>query len=128
VLFAAGGIGVVVLGVTAAVGTIASDRYMKRSSAEDVTSEIVIDRVAGYWMSMLWLDLSYAIVAFFLFRIIDIVKPFPVSIAVRLPGGAGVMAGGILGGAMANALMRAVSWLFFSGGFDLIYRFLGIGK
>jgi phosphatidylglycerophosphatase A len=127
-LFAFGEIGIAALGVTAVVGAIASDRYMKRSGADGVPREIVIDKVVGYWASMLRLDLSYAVVAFFLFRIVDIVKPFPVSIALRLPGGAGVMAGGILCGAMANALMRVISWMFFSGGFDLIYGALGLGK
>jgi phosphatidylglycerophosphatase A len=128
ILFAFGEIGTVALGITAVVGLIASDRYMKRSGADGNPREIVIDKVVGYWASMLWLDLSYAVVAFFLFRIVDIVKPFPVGIAGRLPGGVGVMAGGILGGAMTNALMRVVSWMFFSGGFDLIYRALGLGK
>jgi phosphatidylglycerophosphatase A len=33
-----------------------------------------------------------------LFRVVDIVKPFPVNIAEKLPGGIGIMADDIVGG------------------------------
>ncbi|MDR1481607.1 MAG: phosphatidylglycerophosphatase A [Synergistaceae bacterium] len=127
-LFVIGSIGGAALCVTAVVGAVASDRYVKRVDASDRPQEIVIDRVAGYWASMLWLDSSYAIVAFLLFRIVDVLKPFPASIAGRMPGGVGIMAGGILGGSMVNVMMRIISWMFFSGGIDLIYRYLGVGE
>ena len=111
---------------TIAVGTIAADRYARATGVSD-PGEVVIDEVAGYWVAMLWLDPSFAIVAFFLFRVVDILKPFPVSYMERLPGGIGIMADDICGGAIVNLLMRLLHWLFFAGGFTVIYQYLGIG-
>ncbi|MDR3333176.1 MAG: phosphatidylglycerophosphatase A [Synergistaceae bacterium] len=127
VLLAAGSVGLPVIIATALIGTIAADKYAKSISVDD-PGEVVIDEVAGYWISMLWLDTSYAVTAFFLFRIIDIVKPFPVRNMERLPGGIGIMADDMLGGVIVNLLLRFVSWLFFAGGFEIISRYFGIGE
>lgn len=119
-------VGVWLLAATIIIGTIASDRYAKATGTDD-PGEVVIDEVAGYWMSMLWLDPSYAIGAFFLFRVVDIIKPFPVSFMERLPGGIGIMADDICGGIMVNLIMRFFYWVFFAGGLLVIYGYLGIG-
>ncbi|MDR1885219.1 MAG: phosphatidylglycerophosphatase A [Synergistaceae bacterium] len=124
ILIAAGGVGLPAVGAAALAGGVAADGYARRASCDARPEEIVIDKAVGYWTSMLWLDSSYAVVALILFRLVDIVRPFPLAAANLLPRGAGIMAGGIMGGAMVNILMRALSWLFFAGGFDLIYRYL----
>jgi len=64
-------------------------------------AECTIDEVAGMWISLLFVpktNLPAIIVAFFIWRIIDIVKPFPVKQAEQLPGGWGIMLDDILGG------------------------------
>jgi phosphatidylglycerophosphatase A len=43
------------------------------------------------------------VMAFFLFRLFDVLKPWPLSAAERLPGGWGVMADDILAGAVRRA-------------------------
>jgi Phosphatidylglycerophosphatase A and related proteins len=125
-LVAFGGIPPVVLAATIIVGTVASDRYAKAHGKED-PGEVVIDEVAGYWTAMYGLDPGYALSAFFLFRVLDITKPFPIHYMERLPGGVGIMADDIVGGVLTNALMRFVAWLFFSGGLELLYRYFGVG-
>lgn len=117
--FIVGGIHYAAVIATIVIGTIAADRYSKEIGKED-PSEVVIDEVAGYWVAMLGLDASFGVVAFFLFRVIDIFKPFPVNKLERLPGGVGIMADDICGGMIVNMLLRATHWLFFEGGIELI--------
>lgn len=79
-------------------GWWASSVYVRLTGTED-PGEVVIDEVAGQWLVLLAapLDpLSYAI-AFVLFRIFDIWKPWPVSWADRkIGGGLGIMLDDIL--------------------------------
>lgn len=125
-LIASGGVSPWLLAVLILAGTIASDRYAKAAGKED-PGEVVVDEVAGYWISMLWLDMSYAIIAFFLFRVVDILKPFPVRNMEKLPGGVGIMADDICGGALVNILLRLLRWLFLAGGLSRIGAMLGLG-
>jgi phosphatidylglycerophosphatase A len=106
--------------VAVLAGTAAAHRYSTRLGAED-PGEIVIDEVAGYWVSVWGLPPEYAIPAFFLFRIVDIIKPWPISASERLPGGIGIMADDLLGGAAVNLILRAVGWLFLAGGFARLF-------
>lgn len=118
------GIPVWVILAVAVIGTIASDKYEKAAERSD-PPEVIIDEVVGCWIACLYFDISYAIVALFLFRIIDIVKPFPVRQFEKLPGGYGIMADDIAGGIMSNLLLKALHWLFFEGGTQIIYGFIG---
>lgn len=81
-------------------------------------SPVVIDEVAGVWATLLLIPPAVAvaspmlalIVGFLLFRLFDIVKPWPISALERLPRGWGVMAddlgAGIIAGALAGAALR----------------------
>ena len=88
------------------IGTWSTGRYSKKIGVKD-PPEAAIDEVAGMWISMYALPASYGIPAFVLFRIVDILKPFPVNVAEKLPGGIGIMADDIVGGGMV--------WLIFWG-------------
>jgi phosphatidylglycerophosphatase A len=79
------------------IGTWFADRYSKKTGVKD-PPEVVIDEVVGMWISMYALPAGYFLPAFVLFRVVDIVKPFPVNIAEKLPGGIGIMADDIVGG------------------------------
>jgi phosphatidylglycerophosphatase A len=65
---------------------------------------ITIDEVAGMLFSLAWLPArpEVAVLAFVLFRVFDIWKPFPAGAAERLPGGLGVMADDLVAGVYAN--------------------------
>lgn len=73
---------------------------------------ITIDEVVGMWISLLFLPdvglWKIVITAFFLFRIYDIVKPFPAGRSQRLPGGWGVMVDDVFAGIYANITLQIV--------------------
>ena len=51
------------------------------------------------------LRVGTVLLAFFLFRILDVWKPGPIGWLERLPGGFGIMADDLLGGAIAAAVV-----------------------
>jgi len=95
-----------------AVGTWACDAYAQISGSSD-PSECVVDELAGQWLACAFapLSLSGFAVAFVLFRLFDIVKPWPVSAAERLSGGSGIMADDLVAGAIAGAIVAGASAL-----------------
>ncbi|MBQ9882659.1 MAG: phosphatidylglycerophosphatase A [Synergistes sp.] len=121
---AAGGLPLWVIAAAAVAGCVAADRYEKAAGRTD-PGEVVIDEVVGVWISSWGLELSYAIVALFLFRLVDITKPFPVKNFEKIPGGAGIMADDIAGGVIVNLLLRALTWFFFAGGLAMILKMAG---
>lgn len=74
----------------------------------------MIDEVAGMMLSVLVLPrtLEVVLVAFFCFRVLDIVKPFPASQAQSLPGGFGVMMDDLIAGAYTLLLVAASRAVF----------------
>ena len=77
-----------------AVGTWASNEYLRHTGRNDDPSEIVVDEVAGQWLLLCVLPLTWHgyLAGFILFRTFDIVKPWPVCVADRkIKGGFGVM-------------------------------------
>ncbi|MEE4266384.1 MAG: phosphatidylglycerophosphatase A [Desulfobacteraceae bacterium] len=70
---------------------------------------IVVDEIAGMVVTLIGLPLNLTTVTigFILFRILDILKPFPIRILEkRLPGGLGIVADDVAAGIFANALIR----------------------
>ncbi len=99
-----------------AVGTWAAGRVDRMFGTKD-NSTIVIDEIAGYLVAMLmvpgtWLSIT---AAFFLFRLFDIVKPFPLRRLEEVPGGPGVMLDDIGAGVYTNVVLQ-VAWFFFGKG------------
>ena len=92
--------------ITAVAGLWAAHRYDAASATHDA-SAIVIDEVVGIWIAMLpAIALYHAVIAFVLFRTLDILKPWPIGWADRkLPGGFGVMADDVLAGLASAALL-----------------------
>jgi len=73
----------------ALLGVVAAGRYSLGQNRED-PSEVVIDEVVGTWIAMTGLSPGLGLPALFLFRVFDIIKPFPVNTAEKLPGGKGI--------------------------------------
>lgn len=72
---------------------------------------IVIDEIAGIMVTLLGLPFNIVSVisGFFIFRILDIIKPFPIrSIENKLSGGAGIVMDDVAAGIIGNCLLRAV--------------------
>ncbi len=66
---------------------------VERESGRHDPDFVVIDEVAGQWITLLFspADWRHGLIAFVLFRLFDIVKPFPVRRFERLPGGWGIV-------------------------------------
>lgn len=69
---------------------------------------VVIDEAAGLFVSLLFLPPTPAtyVGAFVLFRLMDIVKPFPARRAEELPGGWGIVLDDLIAGVYANCGLR----------------------
>ena len=77
---------------------------------------IVWDEFVGYFITMLFVPLSFTTVllGFFFFRIFDILKPWPISVIdSRIKGGLGVMLDDVLAGVFALAAMHIYLWFFY---------------
>lgn len=87
------------------VGIPISHKYSEMIGVHDA-GEIVIDEVAGQWMCLLVVplgngiaDLGWLLAAFVIFRIFDILKPWPIRwIDRQITGGFGIMLDDILAG------------------------------
>ena len=75
--------------------------------------KVVIDEIVGYFVAVLLLPKNIFVMAlsFLIFRIFDILKPFPAHRSQRLPGGWGIMADDLIAGLYANGVVRLVLWL-----------------
>jgi phosphatidylglycerophosphatase A len=74
----------------------------------------VIDEVAGQLVALSWLPRSLwlYVAAFFVFRLFDIVKPFPVRQSERLPNGLGIMTDDMLAGLYSALVLQAATHLW----------------
>jgi phosphatidylglycerophosphatase A len=100
----AAGIGLaLVFGIPAA--TIA-----ERESGGHDPGFVVIDEVAGQWISLLFCppDWAHGLIALILFRLFDITKPFPVRRLERLPGGWGIVFDDVAAGLYALVIASLI--------------------
>ncbi len=74
---------------------------------------VVIDEVLGMLITLAFIPVGVAgaIAGFVLFRIFDIVKPYPARHLERLHGGLGVMADDAMAAVYANISLRLLIWL-----------------
>ncbi|HEX3483964.1 MAG TPA: phosphatidylglycerophosphatase A [Micropepsaceae bacterium] len=113
-----------VLLIGAAVATLAGiwacGIHARRVGLYD-PSECVLDEVAGQWFALLPIafyvrgsDWRLYGIAFLLFRLFDIFKPWPISAAEKLPGGFGVMMDDVVAGLAAAVLLYgalSIKWI-----------------
>jgi phosphatidylglycerophosphatase A len=75
---------------------------------------IVIDEVAGMVVTLIGLpfNLTTAVIGFIIFRILDILKPFPIrTLDKRLGGGIGIVADDVVAGIFANIILRVLLYI-----------------
>jgi phosphatidylglycerophosphatase A len=101
-----------VVAVVAVVGTWAAHEAERALGGKD-PGAIVIDEVAGMALSVLMVPLTPGVLVagFLLFRLFDIVKPYPANTLQRLPGGVGVMIDDLVAGLYALLLLGAAGAL-----------------
>ncbi len=80
-------------------GVWASSLAARHFERED-PGHVVIDEVAGQLLTFLLLDVGPigAFIGFLIFRILDIIKPWPAGKFESLPGGVGIMADDLMAG------------------------------
>ena len=76
----------------------------------------VWDEFVGMWTTCLYLpkELSWMAAAFLCFRVLDVVKPWPIRRLERLPAGLGIMADDLLAGVYGAALVNGIRLAFFT--------------
>jgi phosphatidylglycerophosphatase A len=101
--------GIVIL-VSCVGGVIASSVAERHFSKKD-PSAVIVDEVVGMLVTLYLIPVSWIglVVGFLVFRLLDIVKPFPCRRAEKLPGGVGIMADDVIAGVYANVLLRLAS-------------------
>jgi len=90
-------------------GGAASTRYARLLNRKD-PGRIVIDETCGQLIALFlvtpgWKEL---LLAFFLFRIFDIIKPYPIKKLEALPHGWGIMADDVGAGLAAAGFLRLI--------------------
>ena len=75
-------------------------------------AQVVIDEVMGVLITLFLNPVGWAgaLLAFFLFRLFDVIKPYPSNRFEALPGGVGVMADDGMAAVYANLALRACLW------------------
>jgi len=71
---------------------------------------VIMDEVVGMLITLAFLPVTWtgAFVGFLLFRLLDVVKPWPARGFERLPGGLGVMADDGMAALYGNLIMRGL--------------------
>jgi phosphatidylglycerophosphatase A len=92
-----------------AIGSWSGSVAERHFGAND-PGQVVIDEVMGMLITLFLNPVGWAGAAgaFLLFRIADIVKPFPANRLERLPGGIGVMADDGMAAIYANLALRLI--------------------
>ena len=101
-----------IIAMVVAVAIWTSDRSEELLGNHD-PSEVVIDEVAGFLLTMFLLPLSWLTLGlgFILFRVFDIFKPYPIKQAEKLRGGLGIVMDDLVAGIYAHLCVRLI--LFF---------------
>lgn len=98
------------------VGVWAATQTEKITRLHD-PSIVNLDEVVGQWIALLFLPEPVRwpawIGAFLLFRVFDIIKPFPANQSQNLPRGWGVMVDDVIAGIYANIVLQLVFRIIF---------------
>jgi phosphatidylglycerophosphatase A len=99
----------VIIAIVFGVGAWSASAAERRLNATD-PGPVVIDEVLGMLVTLFMVPVGWlgALVGFLLFRVFDVVKPYPANRLERLHGGVGVMADDAMAGIYANVALRVV--------------------
>lgn len=87
-------------------GVYISDKFEK--VYDEDPSECTVDEVVGTWIALMFLPktLGIAFTSFFIWRILDIIKPFPARKSEELKGGWGIMMDDVISGFYTLIIMH----------------------
>jgi phosphatidylglycerophosphatase A len=94
--------------VVASALTVLLTPEIETADGKKDPQSVVMDEVAGYWATLALVrepNVVTLVVAFFVFRFLDVVKPFPARLLERLPSGWGVLLDDVMSGVYGAALL-----------------------
>ncbi len=94
-----------------------SGTHAERHFQQTDPGPVVIDEVLGILITFLFNPVGWqgAVIGFLLFRVADIIKPYPANRLEALPGGFGIMADDGMAAVYANLALRGVIYLSAAG-------------
>ena len=98
------GVAIVLLCVVGSWAGSVAERHFGRTDP----GEVVVDEVMGMLLTLFLTGVGWAgaVGGFLLFRVFDVIKPFPARRLERLHGGIGVMADDAMAAIYANVVLR----------------------
>lgn len=91
-------------------GIVICDRASDKLGVHD-HGGIVWDEFVGMWLTMIWIPITWQtlLAGFILFRLFDILKPWPISYLDRqVSGGLGIMLDDVVAGVFVNICLKAL--------------------
>jgi len=95
------------------VGGVWSGTHAERYFGTTDPGPGVIDEVVGMLITLFLLPVTWAVViaGFFIFRILDVIKPYPARRFESFHGGLGMMADDVMSAIYANLLLWLAVWI-----------------
>lgn len=100
------------IAATFAAGTWAATHAERYFGGID-PGPVVIDEVLGMLVTLAFIPVGWsgALAGFVIFRVFDVIKPYPANRLEKFHGGFGIMADDAMAGIYANLTLRALIWL-----------------
>ena len=100
------------IALTFAAGTWAATHAERFFGGID-PGPVVIDEVLGMLITLAFIPVGWsgALAGFVIFRVFDVIKPFPADRLEKFHGGFGIMADDAMAGVYANLVLRFLIWL-----------------
>lgn len=90
------------------VGVLLGSKFEKVHGKDP--SIFTLDEVVGTWISLLFIKktIYFVLIAFIIWRILDILKPYPANLVEKIEGGWGIMLDDIISGIYTLIIMTAI--------------------
>ncbi len=88
------------------IGGLVADKMEKKFGQDP--SIVTVDEIVGMWISMWFIPFTYVnlLLAFIIFRVLDILKPYPAGIIDQRPGGWNIMLDDVVAALYTNAIIQ----------------------
>lgn len=98
---------IAIVGLVTLAGIWASSAAARHFGQHD-PGPVVIDEVAGQWLTLLLTGVGPlgALVGFLIFRVLDVMKPWPARRLENLPAGLGIMADDLMVALYGNLILQ----------------------
>jgi phosphatidylglycerophosphatase A len=106
-------LGFLILSLAALYPAIRAAGIVEKEAGSKDPQIVVIDEVLGVWLTLAgalrfnWRSWLFALV---LFRLFDILKPPPIRLIERAPGGAGIVLDDMMAGSYAALVLFVLGW------------------